>query len=133
VIHLDTSFIVDVLRERRHAQSGPASYLLEQLGDRPLRVSVFVVCELEAGVSGSARVATERAAVAEIIQAMDIAYPDASFPAVYGEVLARLPRSRTVATMDLLIAVSALADEAPLVTRNRRHFGVVASLTTIGY
>ena len=46
---LDTDFTVDLLREQRRRVVGPARRKLQQLGDTPVRLSLFVVCELEAG------------------------------------------------------------------------------------
>ena len=51
---LDTSFIIDLLREEKRRTRGPAHQKLEQLGFTPVRLSLFVVCELEAGASLSA-------------------------------------------------------------------------------
>lgn len=45
----DTSFLIDLLREQRRNLRGPAHSKLESLGDTPIRISVFVVCELEDG------------------------------------------------------------------------------------
>ena len=51
---LDTSFLIDLLREEKRRTRGPAHQKLEQLSFTPVRLSLFVVCELEAGVSLSA-------------------------------------------------------------------------------
>jgi predicted nucleic acid-binding protein len=39
----------------------------------------------------------------------------------------------SVDTMDLLIAAAAVLEEAPLVTRNTRHFAKVPGLRVVGY
>jgi len=50
--HLDTSFVVDLLREQRRGAFGPASEFLERLADDEiLAASVHVMCELMAGAS----------------------------------------------------------------------------------
>ncbi len=41
--------------------------------------------------------------------------------------------SKTVSTMDLLIAISAIADRAPLIAANRRHFAVAPDLELLSY
>jgi predicted nucleic acid-binding protein len=52
----------------------------------------------------------------------------------YGALLATLDRQgETVATTDLLIAATALADGARLVTRNGRHFGRIPGLEVVTY
>ena len=48
---LDTSFMIDLLREEKRRTRGPAHQKLEQLSFTPVRLSLFVVCELEAGAS----------------------------------------------------------------------------------
>ena len=49
---LDTSFCVDLFREQNklaEVAKCPASKKLKSLGDIPVYISVFVLCELEAG------------------------------------------------------------------------------------
>jgi predicted nucleic acid-binding protein len=41
--------------------------------------------------------------------------------------------SKSISTMDLLIATTALEAGAPLVTGNRRHFDVVPDLSVLTY
>ena len=99
-----------------------------------MAVSVFVVCELEEGVLNSVRSEQERATIDALVHALEIMYPDERFTARYGEVAHHLRRkSRSVATMDLLIGVSALVDGAKLVTANRRHFEVIPGLEIVDY
>ena len=50
---LDTSLVIGLLREEKRKVRGPAHQKLEQLGSTPVRLSLFVVCELEAGLSFS--------------------------------------------------------------------------------
>jgi predicted nucleic acid-binding protein len=52
VIHFDTSFVVDFLRETSRDDPGPATALLDSLPlPEDLAVSVFVLCELLAGAA----------------------------------------------------------------------------------
>jgi tRNA(fMet)-specific endonuclease VapC len=134
VIHLDTSFIVDLLREQAAKRKGPARLALEELCDEPLAVSVFVICELEAGAARAARPERERERLGYLIGALPVVFPDARFAPVYGQLLARLTTGgRSIATMDLLIATAAVADQAPLLTRNQRHFEPVPGLEVRSY
>jgi predicted nucleic acid-binding protein len=130
VIHLDTTFLVDLLREQRRDQSGPASTWLEQLpDDEVLGVSVHVVCELMAGAHAARAPSGERDRLTHLCDALVVRYPDERFAPEYGRLLAATQASgKAIATMDLLIATAALIDGAPLVTRNARHFAKVPGL-----
>jgi predicted nucleic acid-binding protein len=60
--------------------------------------------------------------------------PDDGFARRYGKALAELRRRRRpISTMDLLIAVTALGHDAPLVTRNVEDFARVPGLLVKGY
>ena len=133
-MHVDTSFLVDLLREAGRGRDGPASNLLERLGGEELRISVHVICELQAGIELSRRPAAERQRVAELCRGLAIVYPDDRFPSVYAKLLASQERTRQrIATMDLLIATAAVLDEAPLVTRNAKDFMRVPGLEVLAY
>lgn len=134
MIHLDTSFLVDLLRERGGGRPGPAARLLDDLADETLWVSVFVACELAAGIELSDRSGREREVVEDLLAGLQITYPDARFAPTYGRVFAELRRAgKTIAAMDLLIALSALLEGARLVTRNARHFTAVPGLEVLSY
>ena len=135
MIHLDTTFLVDLLREQRRDQFGPALTYLESLPeDGVLGVSVHVICELMAGAHAAGAPAGERDRIARLCEALVIRYPDERFAAEYGRLLARTRASgASIATMDLLIATTAVLDAAPLVTRNTRHFSKVTGLTIEKY
>lgn len=129
----DTAFVVDLLREQRRGLIGPAYKKLQQLGETPVQLSCFVVCELEAGASlhqGQG----ERQHVHHICELFEIVYPDDRFAPRYGATLAELKRQRvTVATMDLLIGVQALVHNDVVVTRNIRHFQKIPTLHVEDY
>lgn len=132
--HLDTSYLVDLLREAARGHRGPASTCLEELADEELGVSVHVVCELQAGAELSADSARERSRVEELIAPLALSTPDERFPPAYGRLLAELRRrGETISTMDLLIATAAVVDRAALVTRNARDFERVPGLEVIAY
>jgi predicted nucleic acid-binding protein len=135
VIHLDTTFLVDVLRERRRDRVGPASTYLEALPDSDvLGVSVHVVCELMAGVHAAGAPAGETDRISRLCEALVVRYPDEHFATEYGRLLTRIRASGTsIGTMDLLIATAAVLDRACLVTRNARHFSKVPGLTIDEY
>lgn len=132
--HLDTSFVIDLLRESASGQPGPASAFLASAPETAFGVSVFVVCELLAGAELSRHPERERQRVRDFCDALAVEYPDDRFAARYAELLAAMQRSRQrVATMDLLIATMAVMAGAPLVTRNTRDFSRVPGLRPIGY
>jgi predicted nucleic acid-binding protein len=65
VIHSDTSFVVDFLREASRNDPGPATAMLDSLPPEDLAVSVFAVCELLAGAALAQRGDEERQKVRE--------------------------------------------------------------------
>lgn len=133
MIHVDSSFAIDLLREQRR-EPGPASAWVEAHPAEALGLSVFVACELEAGAAAAAHPGRERTRVREFLNAFTVVFPDDRFAATYGALLARMqPRGRTIGIMDLLIASTAIIDRAPLLTSNRRHFDAVPDLTVLSY
>ena len=135
MIHLDSSVLIDLLRETARERPGPAFELLETLDDdEVLAVSVHVACELRVGAELSKRPVKENEVVDELLGGVIVAYPDARFAPMYGRLLSSLQRTgRPVASMDLLIATAALVDDAPLITRNVRDFSRIPGLRVIGY
>lgn len=134
VTFLDTSFLIDILREARRGIVGPALRLMGDLEDEDLWIDVHVACELHVGIELSASPRRERDEVLGLLSSLQVAYPDHRFPAVYGRLLADLSRrGETVPTMDLLIATAAAVEDAPLVTRNLNDFASVPGLRLIDY
>lgn len=129
----DTDFVIDLLREERRGIEGRAHKKLHHLGDTPVRLSVFVVCELEAGASLSPD-PEERQRVHSLCEQFEVVYPDEHFASLYGATLAALKRrSYTVATMDLLIGTQTLVENDTLITRNLRHFQKIPNLRVADY
>ena len=134
MIHLDTSFLVDLLREAAGGGEGRASRFLEGVVDEELGISVFVACELAAGAAMSTRPAREKRRVDQLCEGLHVEYPDERFATVYGSLLAAQERAGgRISTMDLLIATSALVGGAPLVTRNAKDFSRVPGLDVLSY
>ena len=134
MIHVDTSFLVDLLREGARAEGGPATTFLHGLAGEELRAGVHVVCELLAGAELARRPSKERERVQRLCAGLDIVYPGERFPSVYGRLLAAQQRAgRQVSTMDLLIATAAVVDEAPLATRNAKDFRRIIGLEVLTY
>ncbi|HEX6199487.1 MAG TPA: type II toxin-antitoxin system VapC family toxin [Thermoanaerobaculia bacterium] len=134
ILHLDTSFLVDLIREWARNADGPASAFLEEHLDDELRTSLFVACELLLGVERSDRSEQERRRVEKALAVVPVVLPSAGLAPLYGRVLAHLQRrGNAIATMDLLIAGTALVEGAPLVTRNPSHFERVPDLRVLEY
>jgi predicted nucleic acid-binding protein len=133
VIHLDTSFLIDLLREQVKG-SGPATRWLEDQAATPLGASIFVECELEAGASNAAHPSRERERIRQLLAALAVVPPGERFAPLYGSVLVDIHRrGKAISTMDLLIATTALESGAPLLTANRKHFDVVPDLAVLTY
>ena len=134
MIHCDTSFLIDLLRESARSERGPAHDLLDTLHGHEIVLSVFAACELYVGVERSANTPRERARVEDLTSFVGIVYPDDRFASAYARLLAGLQRSgEIIATMDLMIATAAVVDEALLVTRNRKHFERVPGVDVVSY
>jgi len=133
VIHLDTSFLVDLLRERRKSER-PATEALGRWEDAELRVSVHAMCELYAGVELSDRSGDEREAVEALTRGFEIVSPGPGFAPTYGRIFSHLQGSGTlISAMDLLIGTAAAVDSAPILTANPRHFRRIPGLDVITY
>ncbi len=135
MIHLDSSFLIDLLRETARERPGPAFDLIESFDDSEvLCVSVHVVCELRAGAELARKALAEHEEVDRLLSGLLVAYPDDRFAMTYGRLLAATQRAgRSVASMDLLIGAAALLDDAPLVTRNVKDFSRIPGLRVLTY
>ena len=135
MIHLDSAFVIDLLRETVRGRPGGALDWIESADEREtLAISVHVVCELRAGAELARQSLKEHEALNEVLSAMLIVYPDDRFALQYARILAAVQTmKRRIAAMDLLIATAALLDDAPLVTRNARDFALVPGLRLIRY
>jgi predicted nucleic acid-binding protein len=133
--HLDTSFLIDLLRETAAGRPGPALDLMEAFeDDELLGVSVFVVSELRVGAELARKPLRENEALDHLLSGLIVACPDARFAPAYGRLLATMQRNgQRVATMDLLIATAAMIDDAQLVSRNIKDFSRIPGLRVIGY
>ena len=135
MIHLDSSFLIDLQRETARERLGPAFAFIESLDEGEiLAVSVHVVCELRSGAELATHALQEHKALDHLVSGLLVVYPDDRFPPAYARLLAATTRGgRAVATMDLLIATAATLDTAPLVTRNVKDFSRVPGLRVLKY
>ncbi len=134
MIHLDSSFLIDLQREVERGKLGPARASLARLRQDRLAISMFVLCELAAGAELATQPETEQARVETVTAPFEVVYPDERFPRLYGRLSADLERrGQRIGAMDLLIATAALLAGASLVTRNRREFSRIPDLRLLSY
>jgi len=135
MMHLDSCFLIDLLRETARERPGPATEFLETLDSTEiLGVSAHVLCELRAGAELSRRPLAEHEALDQLVSGLLVSYPDDRFAHTYGRLLAATSvKGRAVSAMNLLIASAALNDDAPLVTRNVKDFNRMPGLRVMDY
>ena len=135
MIHVDSSFLIDLQRELIRERPAAAFDLIESFDPGEiLGVSVHVLCELRAGAELTKRAVAEHEAIDRLLSGLLVAYPDDRFPVLYGRLLAATRRSRvTIASMDLLIGTAALLEDAALVTRNVKDFSKIPGLRLLTY
>src|SRR5437773_11819561 len=86
MMHVDTSFLVDLLRESRRRRPGPATAFLNGIQGEELRVDAHVACELLAGAELYVRPSVEREQVECLCAELHIVYPDVRVPPTYARV-----------------------------------------------
>ena len=131
---LDTSVCIDLMRDSSARRRGPAHRALERLGNTPLSISMFTVCELNTGAILSNRSGEEQRRVTDLIRNLTILYPDTSFAVLYGEAAAALLAAGTpIPVMDLLIGITAKSLGLAVLTRDVHHFRRIPGLVVEGY
>jgi tRNA(fMet)-specific endonuclease VapC len=131
---LDTTFCIDLMRERRRRIEGPATTKLRSLAQFPIYLSVFAACELHAGARMIKKPASELRRLQMFLELLEIVLPEPSFPVAYGEAEAQLrKKGRPIPTMDLLIGITAKVHGMPLLTRDSHHFGKIPGLVVETY
>jgi predicted nucleic acid-binding protein len=135
VIHLDSSFLIDLLRETSRERPAAAWDFIEALEPSEiLGVSIHVICELRAGAELSRRALQEHETLDQLLSSLLVSYPDERFAPVYARLVASTTRAgKTGSAMDTLIAASALVDDAALVTRNVKDFSKIPGLRVLSY
>jgi len=131
---LDTSYCIDLMRERTRRENGPATRKLEELADIALYMSLFVACELQAGACMATRPAEELRKVGRLMEHVELVFPDRSFAVAYGEAEAALRRKgHPIPTMDLMIGVQAKCFGMPLLAGPDNHFLRIQGLIVENY
>jgi predicted nucleic acid-binding protein len=133
-VFLDTTFCIDLMRERKQGKNGPASRKLASLGEIPLYMSLFVACELHAGARMSKNPQAELRKIETFSEIVEIVQLDRSFAVAYGETEAFLRRKgKAIPTMDLLIGLTAKLHGLPLLTGDAEHFRRIPGLIVDTY
>lgn len=72
---LDTSYVIDLLRERAVKRPGPATAFLEPHRGVKLRMPVFALCELELGVTRAGNPEKQRRSLETLCEFVEPVYP----------------------------------------------------------
>lgn len=126
---LETTFLVDLERERGRGVQGPAhAFLRDHASDR-LHVTSITAGELAAGAAPD-----ERAAWDALLGRLQIVSIDRETCWRYGQLYRHLKANGLlIPANDLWIAAIAVSSELAVVTRNERHFRRVPELRVFGY
>jgi predicted nucleic acid-binding protein len=131
---VDTTFCIDLMRERARGEQGPATRKLMTLGHLPLYMSLFVACELHAGARLSDSPDKEIRKVERLTELVEVVNPDHAFAVAYGEAEAAIrQRGKPVPLMDLLIGVMAKLYGMPLLAGTETHFNRIPGLVVETY
>jgi tRNA(fMet)-specific endonuclease VapC len=126
---LDTTVLVDLQREFRKEERGPATRLLESSGDTPLLISFVTWMEFAEGFGDD-----DRSACESFLAAFRVLWPDADTAWGAARVSRALQASGTpIGDHDLWIAALALEHGHAVASRNERHFRRVPGLSLQSY
>jgi predicted nucleic acid-binding protein len=133
MICLDTTFLVDLWREKELATSAARKLLAEHPGEE-LAVPAHAAGEfLEGGAAVSPQRLADSLAFLRLFRVGEIGVETALR---YARIVAQLRRSKALtgrSKLDLWIAAWAAEHSAPLATRNVQHFQGIPELHVIGY
>jgi tRNA(fMet)-specific endonuclease VapC len=133
---LDTTLLIDLMREAKRRTTGRAIQKLHELVQRgeSLRVSLFTIAELYVGVAKGTQPNRERKAIEAALQTFDIVPFERATAEIFGGIVGELERKGIpISDMDALIASTALELADVLVTRNPRHFNRIPGLAVESY
>jgi tRNA(fMet)-specific endonuclease VapC len=133
---LDTTLLVDLIRECKANRNGPATLKVADLLARneALLVTTFTIGELFVGVVKGPNPAAERSAVENCLRLFKLIDFEESTARLFGGIVGHLElRGQTIGDMDALIGSVALERAQILVTRNARHFVRIPGLVVETY
>ncbi len=129
-VALDTSFLIDLQRERRRGDTaGPAHRFLQADPALELHLSVIALGEFAEGFDD------DDDPILRVVRELHVLLPtDEATALEYGRITTTLRRSgRLIGSDDLWIAASSLRHGLPLVTGNTADFSRVEDLDVIAY
>lgn len=133
---LETTFVIDLMKESKRGQLGPASLKLQGLTNRGemLRIAIFTLAELFVGVAKGSRPRQERMAIERCVAPFEVLPFERSTAEIFGSIVGELEKQgRSISDIDALIASIAFEHSDVVVTRNRRHFDRIAGLSVEDY
>lgn len=126
---LETTFLIDLEREVRRAQGGPATDFLQQNARAGLCVTLVTAGEIAGGLEPDERQRWDR-----LLRRFALLDLNLEVCWTYGRIVRHLRENgMLIGTNDLWIAATAVGHGLPLVTRNDRHFRRVAGLHVLAY
>ena len=133
---LDTTLLIDLMREQRRNRPGPASSKVQQLlarGERLVTTRINLA-ELRVGVARAADPTAERLAVEQVVAPLVVLEIAAAAADQFGVLEAHLlALGRPVGDFDVMIASVCLVNGCRLVSRNPKHFADMAGLRIESY
>jgi len=133
---LETTFVIDLMKESKRARTGPAAQKLQELTEvgEPLRIAIFTLAELFVGVAKGTRPRQERIAIEQCVASFQVLPFERSTAEIFGAIVGELEkRGESISDIDALIASIALEHSEILITRNRKHFDRVPALSVETY
>ncbi|HBB86884.1 MAG TPA: VapC toxin family PIN domain ribonuclease [Blastocatellia bacterium] len=115
---IDTDVLIDYLRDRAEAVTYLESFT------SPLSVSAITVAELYAGV----RDGSERTTLDQFIESFQVVAIDEAIAIRAGIIRRDFGKSHGTGLADAIIAATAEAQQADLVTLNNKHFQMLANV-----
>ncbi len=133
---LETTFVIDLMKESKRARTGPAALKLEELTTRgeSLRIAIFTLAELFVGLAKGTRPRQERTAIEQCVAPFEVLPFERGTAEIFGTIVGELEkRGESISDIDALIASVVLEHSEILVTRNRKHFDRVPGLIVQDY
>ena len=125
MVCLDTTFIIDLMREKKDGKMDPASKKLRELIERKEvpKTSIITVSELYVGPYRVVDTESELEKVERIIEELEVLNITTETAKIFGKIVARLyGMGKPIGVLDAFIAAIALENGEELVTRNSKDF-----------